>query len=364
MVSNRVLLAPHGRGPAGRARVASAGCSWLATAHADEAAVAPLPRRGLSHREPPAAPRSMSMTATEAAVCTACTPRLSRPRGPRADSSDIIKPERAQELHRQARRYALGHRFDVPQGPLVVAGGLVYQPQVANPHLIYPGDTLALAYGATAAADPPAAGGRRASRPAAAQLAAGWRDPDDPLLRDRRVPVTTDGADQRSSSKAAPYVLAFREEHVVGGTGHEIYVARSEGGSQRAASASCTSATSCAIRTTARSSATRASTPRRRWSPSPAIRRRPADRHGARDARGRQGHRDRHERAGQLHAARAAQATCMGASSTSSTAHSRSASTRSSSSTAASATASMRDTCWPWIRPAVSFVTSMRSDAE
>jgi LysM repeat protein len=103
-------------------------------------------------------------------------------------------------------------------------------PQVANPHLIYPGDTLALAFGAD---------GRPQIR-----LEQGGPARLDPRLRsspiDGAIPtipycsisaflsrptVLTD-----DQIKKAPYVLAFREEHVVGGMGHEIYVRALKGG--------------------------------------------------------------------------------------------------------------------------------------
>ena len=97
-------------------------------------------------------------------------------------------------------------------------------PKVANPHLIYPGDVLALAYAGDGSPQ------IRLEQGGPARL--------DPRLRssplDGAVPTipysaisaflsrpTVVTADQLRS---APYVLAFRDEHIIGGNGHEIYV--------------------------------------------------------------------------------------------------------------------------------------------
>jgi len=103
-------------------------------------------------------------------------------------------------------------------------------PQVANPHLIYPGDTLALAAGSD---------GRPQIR-----LEQGGPARLDPRLRsspiDGAIPTIPYSAISAFLSRPtvltdeqirkAPYVLAFREQHVVGGNGHEIYVQNLKGG--------------------------------------------------------------------------------------------------------------------------------------
>jgi len=97
-------------------------------------------------------------------------------------------------------------------------------PQVENPHLIYPGDVLALAYGAD--------GSPRIilEQGGAARL--------NPRLRSSPIdgPIATipygaiasflsrPSLLSREEVERAPRVLAFRDEHMVGGTGHEIYV--------------------------------------------------------------------------------------------------------------------------------------------
>jgi hypothetical protein len=98
-------------------------------------------------------------------------------------------------------------------------------PQVANPHLIYPGDTLALAYG-------------RDGRPQI-RLEQGGAARLDPRLRssplDGAIPTIPYSAISAFLSRptiltneqirTAPHVVAFRENHVVAGTGHEVYIA-------------------------------------------------------------------------------------------------------------------------------------------
>jgi len=98
-------------------------------------------------------------------------------------------------------------------------------PQVENPHLIYPGDVLALAYGADGKATQ-----IRLERGGAARL--------NPRLRssplDGAIPTlpyseiaaflarpTVLSADD---VKRAPHVLAFRDSHMIGGSGVDIYV--------------------------------------------------------------------------------------------------------------------------------------------
>ena len=107
-------------------------------------------------------------------------------------------------------------------------------PQVANPHLIYPGDTLALAAGSD---------GRPQIR-----LEQGGPARLDPRLRsspiDGAIPTIPYSAIAAFLSRPtvltdeqirkAPYVLAFREEHVIGGMGHEIYVQHLKGGTNGA----------------------------------------------------------------------------------------------------------------------------------
>jgi LysM repeat protein len=97
-------------------------------------------------------------------------------------------------------------------------------PQVENPHLIYPGDVLSLAYGAN--------GDARVSisQYSGARLQPRLRseDVEGPIAE---IPfsaiaafLTRPSILTREQAEAAPHILAFRDRHMIGGTGHEIYV--------------------------------------------------------------------------------------------------------------------------------------------
>ncbi len=103
-------------------------------------------------------------------------------------------------------------------------------PQVKNPHLIYPGDVLSLAYGADGKPE------IRLTRGGGARL--------DPMLRSAEldgaiatIPYSSIAAFLERPSvlskeqiKTAPRVLAFRERHMIGGSGMEAYVRGLKGG--------------------------------------------------------------------------------------------------------------------------------------
>ncbi len=97
-------------------------------------------------------------------------------------------------------------------------------PRIANPHLIFPGDTLTLAYGAH---------GRPEIR-----LQTGGAARLDPRLRgnpiEGAIPIVPYQAIAAFLARPSiltpeqvrhsPYVLAFRDDHEVAGTGNEIYI--------------------------------------------------------------------------------------------------------------------------------------------
>jgi hypothetical protein len=100
----------------------------------------------------------------------------------------------------------------------------IINPQVPNPHLIYPGDTLALAYGADGHAQV------FLEQAGAVRL--------DPRLRssalDSAIPTIAYASIAAFLSRPtllttdqihnAPYILAFRDLHQVAGSGNEVYV--------------------------------------------------------------------------------------------------------------------------------------------
>jgi LysM repeat protein len=97
-------------------------------------------------------------------------------------------------------------------------------PQVENPHLIYPGDVLSLAVGANGDAHV------FVSQYGGARLTPRLRseDLDGPI---DAIPFSAIAAFlskpsvlTKDQALRAPHILAFRDGHMVGGTGHEIYV--------------------------------------------------------------------------------------------------------------------------------------------
>jgi hypothetical protein len=97
-------------------------------------------------------------------------------------------------------------------------------PQVENPHLIYPGDVLSLAVGANGDAHvyiSQYGGARLTPRLRSEEL-------DGPI---DSIPFSAIAAFlskpsvlTKEQALRAPHILAFRDGHMVGGTGHEIYV--------------------------------------------------------------------------------------------------------------------------------------------
>jgi LysM repeat protein len=162
------------------------------------------------------------LTATEAAIADSAANEVTSSSAP--PDASIIKPNapRNYVVKRGDTLWGIASMF--LRDPWLWPEVWYINPQVANPHLIYPGDTLALAYGANGQPQ------IRLQQGGPARL--------DPRLRsdanDGAIPTIPYAAIAAFLSrpsiltpdevKHSPYVLAFRDSHEIGGTGNEIYI--------------------------------------------------------------------------------------------------------------------------------------------
>jgi LysM repeat protein len=203
-----------------------AGCSWLhgMRHHSDDAPVAASAPQTAAPAE---AGAPAEETATEAAI--------SRPDGTAQAASASATP--AGNVSPDVVNPTAPKRYTVKRGDTLWGIASMFlrdpwlwpevwyvNPQVQNPHLIYPGDVLALAYGANGSPQ------IRLEEGGAARL--------DPRLRssplESAIPTIPYSAVASFLSRPslasndevshAPHVLAFRDEHQTGGTGNEIYI--------------------------------------------------------------------------------------------------------------------------------------------
>ncbi|MEP7243932.1 MAG: LysM domain-containing protein [Gammaproteobacteria bacterium] len=170
--------------------------------------------------EAAAAPEE-DLTATEAAAQTAPAPADS---GQVADTSQLLRPDapRSYVVKKGDTLWDIASTF--LKDPWFWPEVWIINPQVENPHLIYPGDTLALAYGGNG--NPQIrlqSGGAARLNPRLRSEPLAGAIPTLPYssiaaFLSRPTVLTKD------QIKAAPHVLAFREKHIIGGSGNEIYV--------------------------------------------------------------------------------------------------------------------------------------------
>jgi LysM repeat protein len=218
MVSNQVLGA---RAVAGLAvlSVALSGCSWLHSRESAPTVSQPTTRTPIDQH-----PAPEDMTATEAAINASAATDAPSQSSVSADAASLLNPNAPKSYNVKQGDTLWGIATIFLRDPWLWPEVWYINPHVANPHLIYPGDTLALAYGAD---------GRpqiRLEQGGAARL--------DPRLRSSgldgaipTIPYQSIAAFLSRPSvltpeqvKTAPYVLAFRDDHEIAGSGHEIYV--------------------------------------------------------------------------------------------------------------------------------------------
>lgn len=218
------------RGVAGIAAVSVAiamalgGCSTMGRmfGHEDETSspppVQPAPVASASAAE--AEPEEL--TATEAATETSPIPANADAGA--SSSSPVIRADAPKSYTVKAGDTLWGIASMFLRDPWLWPEVWIINPQVQNPHLIYPGDTLALAYGANGQPQ------IRLTSGGAARLNPRLRS--EPL--DGAIPTLPYSAIAAFLSKPtvltkdqirkAPSVLAFREKHMIGGETNEIYV--------------------------------------------------------------------------------------------------------------------------------------------
>ena len=180
---------------------------------------------------PPSAPSTAAtataappeMTATEAAIASAGT-AAAPPAAAPATPVPVVNP--GAPLHYTVKRgdTLWGIASMYLKDPWLWPEVWIINPQIPNPHLIYPGDTLALAFGPE-------------GRPQVSVEQAGAVRLD-PRLRstvlDTAIPtipytaiaafLSRPGVMTSEEIRRAPYVLAFRDLHQVAGSGIEVYV--------------------------------------------------------------------------------------------------------------------------------------------
>lgn len=222
MVSNQILEA---RRLAGLTALALALTACSSMRHRDE----PQAAAPAAQSEPAAetAPDA-DLTATEAATEGAAASASAAPSA--AESGSLIRPD-APMTYTVKRGDTL---WDIStlflRDPWLWPEVWYVNPQVENPHLIYPGDVLALAYGANGQLQ------IRLERGGAARL--------NPRLRssplDGAIP-TIPYADiaaflarptvvSAEDARKAPHVVAFRDNHMIAGEGHDAYVRNLDAG--------------------------------------------------------------------------------------------------------------------------------------
>jgi len=219
MVSNQVLGARLAAGLLILA-ITVCGCSHLRNSEAGAAAPAPVAAAPGSARAVPAEPE---MTATEAAI-SAAGPSAAAPAAPPADTRAMVNPTAPKHYTVKHGDTLWGIASMYLRDPWLWPEVWIINPQIPNPHLIYPGDTLALAFGAD-------------GRPQVSLEQAGALRLD-PRLRstalESAIPTIPYAAIAAFLSRPtvmtedqirhAPYVLAFRDMHEIAGSGNEVYV--------------------------------------------------------------------------------------------------------------------------------------------
>jgi LysM repeat protein len=194
------------------------GCSMFGH---ERASSTPAPTQTTGVPEPAQAAPQEDLTATEAAIETAPMPAQSG--GPPANAS-ILRPDAPKSYTVKTGDTLWGVASMFLKDPWLWPEVWIINPQVKNPHLIYPGDTLALAFGANGSPQVSLqSGGAARLNP---RLRSAELDGAIPTLPYSAISafLSKPSVLSKEQIKTAPHVLAFREKHIIGGSGNEIYV--------------------------------------------------------------------------------------------------------------------------------------------
>ena len=162
------------------------------------------------------------MTATEAAI-NAAGPSAAAP-APAPITSAQVQPNAP--LHYTVKRgdTLWGIASMYLKDPWLWPEVWVINPQVPNPHLIYPGDTLALAYGANG--QPQVTLEQAGAVRLDPRLRSAPLDGSIPTIPYASIAAFLSRPTVMTSEEIrnAPYVVAFRDMHEIAGSGNEVYV--------------------------------------------------------------------------------------------------------------------------------------------
>jgi len=161
------------------------------------------------------------LTATETALETAAAPADT---GGSPPTSAAIRPDapKSYTVKRGDTLWGIASLF--LKDPWLWPEVWIINPQVQNPHLIYPGDTLALAYGANGQPQIRlTSGGEARLNPRLRSSPLEGAIPTLPYAAIKAF-LTKPAVLTKDQIKKAPSVLAFREKHIIGGSTNDIYV--------------------------------------------------------------------------------------------------------------------------------------------
>jgi LysM repeat protein len=218
MVSNQVLGARLAAGLLALS-LTLGGCAHHGAAKSSAPQEAPLTT---AHQAAATSAPAPEVTATEAAIEAAGAQAQAAAAAPVPASAVNPSAPKSYVVKRGDTLWGIASMF--LKDPWLWPEVWIINPQVPNPHLIYPGDTLALAYGANGSPQ--------------VILAQAGEVRLDPRLRskplDNAIPTVPYASIQAFLShpsllsheeiKAAPYVLAFRDMHQIAGSNIEVYV--------------------------------------------------------------------------------------------------------------------------------------------